>query len=130
MGELTPREDWYSTYDVDEKGMCHNEKPKTMEQVYEYAVKELRKHNEPDDKWSYGPIDEYFNIVHSDGRTHWPATYHWLAIFAVKGGSEGYYIHVEAITGDKRELLLLGKAFGGLDVALEAVKILAHAMEV
>jgi len=51
---------------------------------------------------------------------NWTDRYRWLASYAVTGGSEGYYVHVDLIrareNGGPRQLLLL-KTFAGYDVA-------------
>jgi hypothetical protein len=90
-------------------------------------VKELRKHNENGDEYSIGPFEEYFSPMREV--SHWPMNYHWISVFAVTGGSEGHYVHVEAITGDVRELLFLGKTFRGMDNALHAVSLLTKLLE-
>lgn len=131
QGTLTViKETPFSTYEVVE-GYVKNEKPKTMQEVYEWVCKELKKHNtEP---YTVGPFEEYFSNMHRYNerhtRSHWPLDYHWIAVFAVTGGSEGHYVHVEAITGEKRELLFLGKTFRGMDNALAAVALLTKILE-
>lgn len=102
---------------------------KPLESVYSHIVEQLRKGYD-EDNW-YGPIDEYFSIANKyDGPKYWPTDYRWIAVFAVTGGSEGHYIHVEAISDNRRELLFLGKTFQGMDHALEIVKILSKLLEV
>ena len=62
-----------------------------------------------------------------------PERIKWLVVFVVTGGSEGHYIHIEAITtnddprrGHDRELLILGKSLAGkMDDGLKIVNILA-----
>ncbi len=120
----------FSTYAVSVEGAIVNEEGKTLEQVYTWLCGELRKHNAPDDKWSVGPMDEYFsNMQRHYPSRKWPADYNWIACFAVTGGSEGHYVHVESITGDKRDLLFLGKTFGGMEQALEAVALLTNILQ-
>ena len=67
--------------------------------------------------------DEYgFSLSASreiDNGTFWPLRYAWVACYAVTGGSEGHYIHIDVITReDKRILMSLGKTFEGMDKAL------------
>lgn len=52
---------------------------------------------------------DYLSINRYDDKT-WPAEYWHIAIYAVTGGSEGYYVHIDAIT-DKGEIknLMLAK---------------------
>lgn len=74
---------------------------------------------------------DYFHLTRdwdagSDARQQpWPAA-RWVGCFAVEGDNEGWYIHVEAVglldenrlTTDRRELVLMGKTFDGLTVAM------------
>lgn len=90
--------------------------PATINQVYEY----LRK-NMPDDM-----IDEYFSNMATYGKNGdnaFPQDYNWIACYAVTGGSEGHYVHVDIIKEDKRTLLYLAKTFRGYD---HACAIAAH----
>ena len=50
------------------------------------------------------------------GASLWPVADFWgLACYAVTGGSEGHYVHVDALMkGGARESLLIGKTFGGM----------------
>lgn len=55
----------------------------------------------------------------------WPEKWRWIACYAVRGDSEGYYIHVDVIFSDgtrdsngTREMLFLGKSLSGMDLAL------------
>lgn len=74
-------------------------------------------------------IDEYFTIA-SNSPTHpmpghrlnilsnWPDDVHWIACYAVRGSSEGHYIHVDLIrTDESRDLVFLGKTFQGMQHA-------------
>lgn len=61
--------------------------------------------------------------------------YRWCAVYAVTGGSEGHYIHVDLLVDtNKKELeripLALGKTFEGLDAAYRACAILAELLDV
>lgn len=127
---METKETPFETYQVNDKGLVVNEQPKTMEQVYGWLCDELKKENEPDDKWSVGPFDEYFsNMLRHHPSRQWPSQHRWIACFAVTGGSEGHYVHVEAIGDEKRELLFLGKTFLGMDNALEAVGLLTKILQ-
>ena len=120
----------FTFYEVEDH-IIVQEMGKPLESVYAYVVKKLREHTPGEDNW-YGIIEEYFDIAdrYAHPRRCWPTNCNWISVFAVTGGSEGHYIHVEAITDDKRELLFLGKTFQGLDHALECVKVLSHRLEV
>lgn len=55
------------------------------------------------------PWDEYFKES-APADMPWPDDWRWLAVYVVTGGSEGTYLHVDAIRSDgKRQLLILGK---------------------
>ena len=77
--------------------------------------------------------DEYFNISAMTRPDDEFPECGWLGCFAVKGDSEGHYIHVEAIghngDHDKRKLLYLGKTFRGMDFAIEAAGALSKMVE-
>lgn len=71
-----------------------------------------------------GLIDEYFDIdpeVRRNGfcgLLQWPDNIHWIACYAVTGGSEGHYIHIDLIDRDgNRTLTFLGKTFQGMQHA-------------
>ena len=46
----------------------------------------------------------------------------WLACYAVTGDSEGWYVHVDVISGDSRKLLFLCKTFADMDAAYKIAK--------
>lgn len=100
MGTETPVivrtvHEFLSTYDVTDQHLCINEKGNPIEEVFKELEKKLKE--------DYGFLIhgvEYFDVsAVSDGR-YAPFPYaDRLCIFYVKGGSEGYYVHVE--TKDK-----------------------------
>lgn len=80
-----------------------------------------------------GPWDEYFSsgvdAAGSIGRDErWPAGYYWIAVYVVVGGSEGLYLHVDAIGKDNaRRNLILGKTCaGGRDTWFRCYESAAH----
>jgi hypothetical protein len=90
--------------------------PATINNVYEYLKKSLPK----------DMIDEYFSCMSEykkKGDQPFPQDYDWIACYAVTGGSEGHYVHVDIIKDGTRELLYLAKTFMGYDHACE---IAAH----
>ena len=106
------RENWCSTWDVDENGYVRNERGKPLVEVCKYLEEGLRAEPEV-----WNSID-YFN-PHYKEVPIWPIDAHWIAVFCVLGESEGYYIHCEAIKGDKRVLLVLAKTLSeDLEVGL------------
>jgi hypothetical protein len=73
-------------------------------------------------------VDEYFHldsdIQYAPNRAdiEWPSRIRWLACYAVTGGSEGHYVHIDALMleGEGRDQhlvvrpLFLGKTFQGM----------------
>lgn len=53
----------------------------------------------------------------------WPLKYRWIAVYAVTGGSEGHYIHIDVIADDKRTMIGLCKTFQGWDHACQIAAI-------
>ena len=93
------RVDKLSTYDV-LFGLCINMKGRPCEEIF----KELRYHLqilglEP---------DEYFMLEEEFEKQPFP-NYHWIACYAVPGGSEGHFIHVDIIGTKGRKLFACGK---------------------
>lgn len=106
---------WYGT-DISCGGYIVDTIPATINKVYDYLSKSM----------SDDMIDEYFsNSSRYNGRgdQNFPQDYNWIACYAVTGGSEGHYVHVDIIKEDKRTLLYLAKTFRGYDHACE---IAAH----
>lgn len=72
---------------------------------------------------------EYWNISCSrelDNQNGVFPKAHWIACYAVTGGSEGYYVHVDAIAGEKeREMIFLGK-FWTFEEATEFAGLLSQ----
>ena len=107
--------EWYGT-DIAIGGYIVETIPETINGIYEYLSESM-----PDDL-----VDEYFSNMarhNKRGGDPFPQEYNWIACYAVTGGSEGHYVHVDVITGDKRELLYLAKTFQGMG---QALKIAAH----
>jgi hypothetical protein len=107
--------DWYGK-DIACGGYIVETIPATINQVFDYLSKSM-----PD-----GMIDEYFSNMSKydkSGEQAFPQKYDWIACYAVTGGSEGHYVHVDIIQDDKRTLLYLAKTFLGYDHACE---IAAH----
>ena len=114
-------EDRYSTWDVDSKGYVRNEQPKMAQEVFNSIVEDF--------KTSYPLIWDTLDYFNCDIIGIFPA-YHWLSIFYVTGGSEGYYFHIEAIQGKERKLLFLGKTlYEDIDTALEIQNALCRILQ-
>lgn len=106
-------EDEFSTFDVNMRGYVRNVKPKSIRTVFNWVKAEVSK-----------TVDleqfDYFQISCSEDREggSWPLNAR-IACFAVTGGSEGHYVHVDALSSDGNRNLILGKTFLGFDHALE-----------
>ena len=67
-------------------------------------------------------IDEYFSVSGQSDQPFWNLveSYRWIACYAVTGGSEGHYIHIDLIHGYDHDWtgrvvhLITGKTFQGL----------------
>ncbi len=63
-----------------------------------------------------------------------PADHKWpsgqIAVFAVTGGSEGHYVHVEVLGDGRYECVGLGKTFHGKDAAWSLARRLADLLDV
>lgn len=52
--------------------------------------------------------DEYFTLQRDfEGKTF--PDFNWVAVYCVPGGSEGTYMHIDIINGDKRVMWAMGK---------------------
>ena len=97
-----------------------NTENKTIQQVYRELVEILKENG------IYGEI-EYFNPMSYQEKEMFPI-YRWVGCFAVEGGNEGHYIHVEVINLEgERNLLYVGKTFEGIDHALKLSNVLTKA---
>ena len=111
----------------DKPGYLQFVKTRTVGELFDYCKAAL----EPS-----GILDqlEYFDLMwRKKADEPLPLRIKWLVVFVVKGGSEGHYIHIEAITDNDdvkrthdRELLILGKSLSNrYDDGLAVVNILA-----
>lgn len=114
----------FSTYDVNFNGFVRNEVGKPIEKVFTWIKGELT--SKGIDLSNY----DYFHCNKYRESKAWPISYHRIACFAVTGGSEGHYVHVDVIDNNQHiENLLLAKTFLGHDhanlLASELSKLLA-----
>jgi hypothetical protein len=85
-----------------------------------------------------GLIDEYFSLSIVTDQTFWKLQENcrWIACYAVTGGSEGHYVHVDLISGydqnwtGKAHHLITGKTFLGLAHALKIANRCAELLRV
>jgi hypothetical protein len=94
--------EWWGEYDVNDQGFCVNYRPKSVKAITSWLSIELG-----------DMVDEYLSCM-EDGE--WPISSR-IGAFPVTGGSEGHYIHVEALANGKHTTLILGKTFQGMDHA-------------
>jgi len=102
-------------------GFLKKERDKTIEEVYLETVNFLKEQ---------GLFDEldYFTIENAlKTETPFPR-WRWIACYAVVGGNEGHYIHVDAITSEGKHIMIFtGKTFSGMDFALKVSNLLTKA---
>ena len=83
-------------------------------------------------------IDEYFSVSGMVEQPFWTlvGSYRWIACYAVTGGSEGHYIHVDLVQGydhdwsGKALHLITGKTFLGLEHARRIANRCAELLQV
>ena len=78
-----------TTYDVTYESYCINERGNPLREIYEAIDKEL-KASHPELMENL----EYFSDAESRGKV-WDPTIQRITVFYVRGGSEGYYVHVD-----------------------------------
>jgi len=83
-------------------------------------------------------IDEYFSLSIETDQTFWKLLegHRWVACYAVTGGSEGHYIHLDLIGGYDQDWtgkalhLITAKTFLGLPHALKIANRCAELLRV
>jgi hypothetical protein len=128
------KEDMYSSWDVTIDGQCINNKPKTTTAVFN-AVKAQFQEKYPQlwDDMDYFDLNADF-IYRSALPDIWPEPFR-IAVFYVRGGSEGYYVHVEGIRLDgKTTNLILAKTLregeAGIQWAEQTANAISRIMKV
>lgn len=124
-------EDMFSTWDVGEDHYCYNIKQKLLYDVFKTIEDRLKaEHPELLDESDYFMVD--CCLRRDRGTITWPKGR--IAVFYVKGGSEGYYVHVEALQDGRNECLILGKTLhegeAGIKWAEQMVLALSRIIEV
>jgi hypothetical protein len=113
-------------YDVTVERRIVNETARTIEDVYFYLLNTL--------KVKYPEIYNYCDYVSCnkwDNLTHWSLDYHWVAVYYVTGGSEGYYIHVDQISRTETRIhYFLLKTLYDRKIAEQICNTVANIMEV
>ena len=125
------RTDLYDNYDVSYEGYCINTKNNTLRSLYEYVCKELKEnHKELYEQLDYFSMDSGYHLTKEERVKRLIPQFRWIAVFYVTGGSEGHYIHVEAIAEERTENLFLGKTFLGRDHAEKVCNVLSRILNV
>jgi len=122
------KSDLYTTYDVTDKGYCINERPRPALDVLVDVRKQLW------EKYSgLKENEEYFDIFPGQEGLPWPLDNRFLCIFYVRGGSEGYYVHVETQHEGRNTIWFLGKTLregeAGMSWAEQMVCALSRIMK-
>ena len=116
-------QDEYSRWDVDSRGYVQNEVGKPMTEVMKFFEQEIAKAGINLDEFDYFQASCL-------GPENWPVLYRRIVAFAIPGGSEGHYIHLDIYTMDGSvENLVLGKTFMGMDHALELSNCLSRILD-
>jgi hypothetical protein len=116
-------EDEYSRWEVNKKGYVRNEVGKPMEEVMEFLKQEIT---------NAGINLEEYDYFQAGclGPENWPVLYRRIVAFAIPGGNEGHYIHLDIYAMDgKVETIVLGKTFMGMDHALELSNCLSRILD-
>lgn len=114
--------DQFSTFEVNYKGFVKNEQGKPKNEVMLWLKEEIGKAGIDLQEYDYFSLtkDGNFPVVYKP----WPIDAWRIACFAVTGGSEGHYIHIDMIDKNANvKNLILGKTFMGFDHALALVTV-------
>jgi hypothetical protein len=125
------------TEDVTTEGHCINFRPNLLKEISQEVMDKLEKDHHSLvahlEYWSveYGP-DPYGPKAHDTAT--WPKGFPRIAVFYVRGGSEGYYVHVEALKDGKHKNIFLAKTLlegeGGVTWAERMVCALSRILDV
>lgn len=116
--------------DPDRRGYLRMVRRLTIGEVFESLNDELGLGEDEFGMQELPPgLDEYFHpSIHLEEEREWPDGR--MSVYAVTGGSEGHYVHVDVSKHPVRETLFLGKTFAGWDAAWDAAKLIGHALGV
>ena len=103
--------------------------PRTIKEIQQYVNTGLDDAKRKQHKDGVGH-EVFSDQGQHDGITLWPITAHWTAVYYVTGGSEGHYVHVDAIDGNQRTMYLLLKTFEGEDHAAWIVGVVSKLLYV
>jgi hypothetical protein len=102
-------------YDVDEDGYIKNERGRPVADIVKDLNTAMGRLEWPPEEPFGGKYEGFGHSWDSPGkRPIWPNEWSWIACFAVTGGSEGHYVHIEVIhRGGTRQIMATHKTFGG-----------------
>ena len=125
--------DLLSEYDVTNKNFCINITPRKIKDIFKEVENQLPKElmNEFDYYVSSFPFIHTTNIAeaHFDENGLFPE-FHWIAIYYVLGGSEGYYVHVATINDEEHhEMVWVAKTLYEGTKGKEVCRKLVAALE-
>lgn len=117
----------------DKPGYLRFVRMKTLQEVFDELEARLEADGLlPDEYFSISPDYELMKGNQGKGydEIEIPERYWRVVCFAVKGTSEGYYVHVGVIlVGGQYQNLFLGKTFQGLDYALKVANACTRHLE-
>lgn len=96
----------------DKPGYVTNAGNMTVQEIYDEVKAHLKQNG------FYDEMDYFGTGGAKDSQSPFPQ-WHWIACYAVQGGSEGHYIHVDTINSKGRETIFTGKTFHGMEHALK-----------
>ena len=121
-----------TTYDVTENHHCINERGNLLSDIHAELKKRLNE-KDPELLKEADYFDINGNFTYRE-QARWDTNTERIAVFYVKGGSEGYYVHVEAYFEGKHKLIFLGKTLRegemGITWAEKMVCALSRILEV
>lgn len=112
--------------DTERPGYLRLVRPKTVREVYEELLAIVGTRSDYGNSVDVQGAEEYFSVSIAAGEDGpWPDGR--VVVFAVTGGSEGHYTHVEVLDCERQHhCLILGKTFQGFDAAWDLAKRLAR----
>jgi len=105
MSELmTPSSDFFTTYEVDERRICHNVIGKPAKEIWESIVAKL----DDEGRILLETLEYVSPSIHSYDPQCWN-----VIVFTVRGASEGFYLHIGQLREGVLEGLVLAKTLDG-----------------
>lgn len=119
----------------DERGIMHTIAKRTYGDLYRHVKAALAASTLANGEVATREIEYTGLTARFDGHeSQQLPDYRWVACYAVTGGSEGYYVHVDLIVdtltarGFSLDRTITIKTFASMDVACELARILTYAL--